>query len=86
MKITSQPSLKNRSIRSRRQSRESGMATLIFITLLTIMLILAMAELRCVAHLHREVKLLEKEQLKRLNLATSHPATPAPAADKPALP
>ena len=65
-------------IRSHR--RENGMATLIFIILLTIMMMLTMAELRCVVRLHREVKFLEQQQIKRLNL------TAAPAVNKPVLP
>ena len=60
--------------------RENGMATLIFIILLTIMMMLTMAELRCVVRLHREVKFLEQQQIKRLNL------TAAPAVNKPVSP
>ena len=56
------------------------MATLIFITLLTIMMMLVMAELRCVVRLHREVKFLEQQQIKRMNL------TAAPAVNKPGSP
>ena len=44
------------------------MATiLIFLALLAIMLILVMVEMRSLVRLHTEVKLLEKQQLKRLN-------------------
>ena len=43
------------------------MATVIFIALLAIMMILVMAESRALFHLHREVKLLEQKQIKRLN-------------------
>ena len=46
---------------------EGGMATIIFITLLAIMLILVTAESRALFQLHREVKLLEQQQIKRLN-------------------
>ena len=46
---------------------EDGMATVVFIALLAIMLILVTAESRALFNLHREVKLLEKQQLKRLN-------------------
>jgi hypothetical protein len=60
--------------------RENGMATFIFIILLTIMMMLTMAELRCVVRLHREVKFLEQQQIKRLNLTT------APAVNKPVSP
>jgi hypothetical protein len=54
---------------SRSQPPEAGMAVLIFISLLAIMVILVMAELRCVFHLHREVKFLEQQQIKRLSAA-----------------
>ena len=46
---------------------EGGMATIIFITLLAIMMILVTAESRALFQLHREVKLLEQQQFKRLN-------------------
>ncbi len=46
---------------------ERGMATVIFIALLAIMLILVMAESRALIRLHREVKFLEQQQIKRLN-------------------
>ena len=46
---------------------EGGMATLIFIVLLAIMMILVTAESRALIQLHAEVKLLEKQQTKRLN-------------------
>jgi len=43
------------------------MATVVFIALLAIMLILVTAESRALFHLHREVKLLEQQQIKRLD-------------------
>jgi len=46
---------------------EQGMVTLIFITLLSIMMILVMAESRSLYHLNREVKFMEQQQVKRLN-------------------
>jgi hypothetical protein len=46
---------------------EHGMATVIFIGLLTIMMILVTAEARALYQLHREVKFLEQQQIKRLN-------------------
>jgi hypothetical protein len=46
---------------------ERGMATVIFIALLAIMLVLVTAESRALFRLHREVKLLEQQQIKRLN-------------------
>jgi hypothetical protein len=47
--------------------REAGSITLVFITLLAIMMILVMAESRALIHLRREVKFLEQQQMKRLN-------------------
>ena len=46
---------------------EGGSATVIFIALLTIMMILVTAEMRALIHLRQEVKFLEQQQLKRLN-------------------
>ena len=51
----------------RPNNSERGMATVIFIALLAIMLILVTAESRALIRLHREVKLLESQQIKRLN-------------------
>jgi len=59
---------------------EDGMASFIFIVLLAIMLILVTAESRALWQLHREVQLLERQQLKRLNPpAPNPPATLTPA-------
>jgi hypothetical protein len=54
---------------------ERGMATVIFIALLAIMLILVAAEGRALFHLHREVKFLEQQQIKRLNASQTNSAT-----------
>jgi hypothetical protein len=51
----------------RHSSLENGMVTVIFIALLAIMMILVMVEASSVIRLHREVKLLEQQQIKRLN-------------------
>lgn len=49
-------------------ANERGMvATVLFIALLAIMMILVTAESRALFHLHREVKFLEQQQVKRLN-------------------
>ena len=65
----------------RRRRSERGMATVLFIALLSIMLIFVMAESRALYHLHREVKFLEQKQIKRLNaLPATPPATNAVAA------
>jgi hypothetical protein len=47
--------------------RESGMATVLFIALLAIMMILVTAEARALIQLRHEVKLMEQQQTKRLN-------------------
>jgi hypothetical protein len=52
--------------------REGGMATVFFIALLAIMLILVTAESRALFHLHREVKLLEQQQVKRLDASQTN--------------
>jgi hypothetical protein len=46
---------------------EGGMATVLFMALLGVMVILVLVESRSVIRLHREVKLLEQQQIKRLN-------------------
>jgi len=51
---------------------ERGMATLIFIVLLAIMLILVTAESSALFHLHREVKFLEQQQIKRLDASQTN--------------
>jgi hypothetical protein len=51
---------------------QGGMATVVFIALLAIMLILITAESRALFQLHREVKFLEKQQIKRLNNSTTN--------------
>jgi hypothetical protein len=57
----------------KRQSKH-GMATVIFIALLAIMLILVTAESRALIQLRREVKLLQQHQIKRLNLSQTNSA------------
>jgi hypothetical protein len=49
------------------QKNEAGLATIVFITLLAIMVLLAAANTAALIHLHRDVKLLEQQQIKRLN-------------------
>jgi hypothetical protein len=46
---------------------EGGMVTVLFIALLAIMMVFIMVETSSVIRLHREVKLLEQQQVKRLN-------------------
>jgi hypothetical protein len=58
--------------------RENGMATILFITLLAIMVILVTANLKALAHLSREEKLLEQQQIQRL---ISSPTNSIPASE-----
>ncbi len=51
---------------------EGGFVTFIFIVLLSIMLVLVMAESTALFHLHREVKFLEQQQIKRLNASQTN--------------
>jgi len=61
------------------QKGERGMATVVFIALLAIMMILVTAESRSLFNLHREVKLLEQQQIKRLDhLQTNSAAVTQP--------
>lgn len=48
-----------------RSRNEAGLATMMFIILLAIMVLLAAAESRALIHLHLEVRLLEQQQVKR---------------------
>jgi hypothetical protein len=48
------------------KSDENGMATVIFIALLAIMMILVVANGRALFQLRRETQLLEQKQIKRL--------------------
>jgi hypothetical protein len=59
------------------------MATIMFITLLTIMALLATANAMALIRLHREVKYVEQQQIKRLNGAPNHSAPVPPATTNP---
>ena len=62
-----------------RQKNERGMATIVFIALLAIMMILVTAESRALIQLHREVRFLEQQQIKRLNAPTTNSISTAPS-------
>jgi hypothetical protein len=51
---------------------QDGMATMIFIVLLAIMMILVTAESSALFHLHREVKFLEQRQIRRLDASQTN--------------
>jgi hypothetical protein len=54
---------------------DDGSIAIIFIILLTIMMILVTAESRALYQLHREVKFLEQQQIKRLNTPQTNAVT-----------
>ena len=62
-----------RTLLALRNRREGGfVATVLYIALLTIMLMLATAGGMAMIHLHKEVKVLEREEIKRLNLSATN--------------
>jgi hypothetical protein len=58
------------------KKNEGGLATIMFISLLAIMVLLAAANTAALIHLHRDVKRLEQQQIKRLN-GSQADSTPA---------
>lgn len=56
----------------RRKRREDGLATVFFIALLAIMMILVMTESRALFQLRHDTKLIEQKQIKRLNAAATN--------------
>ena len=51
---------------------EGGSATVVFIALLSIMVILVMVNGKALFRLHREVKLIEQQQIQRLNMSQTN--------------
>ncbi|HZI34058.1 MAG TPA: hypothetical protein VFF11_17095 [Candidatus Binatia bacterium] len=51
---------------------KNGMATVVFIALLAIMVILLTAEARSLIHLRQETQFLQQQQIKRLNTAPTN--------------
>jgi len=66
-----------------RSHRQSGSAVLIFITLLAIMLMLIAANSSALLHLHRELKLLDQRQIKRLDASQTNAITTAISPEQP---
>ena len=58
------------------------MVTVIFIALVTIMMILVTAESRALFNLHREVKFLEQQQIRRLNPCVTNAVATLPTEAK----
>lgn len=50
-----------------RKRNEDGLATIVFIALLAIMVMLVTANTMALIRLHKEVRYLEQQQIKRLN-------------------
>ena len=80
MKI--QPDNFGRGPRGRKRSQD-GLATVIFIGLLAIMMMLITAESNALFHLHREVKFLEQQQVKRLYLSQTNATSVVSLAETP---
>jgi len=55
-----------------KQTERGFVATMEFIALLTIMVLLATANARALYHLHREVRVLEQQQIKRLKASETN--------------
>jgi Tfp pilus assembly protein FimT len=66
--------------------REGGSATVIFIALLAIMTLLLMANSRALIHLRREIQLLDKHQVKRLETSQTNAVAITVPAPKPGSP
>ena len=62
---------------------EDGVATMLLIGLLAIMMILVTAESSALFHLHREVKFLEQQQIKRLDASQTNATSVAILTVKP---
>ncbi len=54
------------------RQNERGSTVILFTALLTIMVILVGANSRSLFHLHREIKLLEQQQIKRLDASQTN--------------
>jgi len=50
-----------------------GLVTMMFMTFLAIMVLLAAANAAALIRLHREVRLVEQQQIKRLNASQTNP-------------
>jgi hypothetical protein len=55
-----------------RRKQDGFIATVEFIALLAIMVLLAIANSKALYHLHREVRVLEQQQIKRLNISETN--------------
>jgi hypothetical protein len=58
---------KFRGLFGTQKRNEDGLATVVFITLLAIMVMLVAANSMALVRLHKEVRFLEQQQVKRLN-------------------
>ncbi len=61
---------------------EGGSVTVIFIALLAVMVILVTVNGKALFRLHREVRFIEQQQIKRLNASQTNAVTIIPAASQ----
>lgn len=66
-----------------KRSRQNGSVVLVFITLLSIMVILATANSKALFYLHRNIKLVEQRQIERLNTSQTNAVSKAALSAKP---
>jgi len=66
-----------------KRSRQNGSVVLVFITLLSIMVILATANSKALFYLHRNIKLVEQRQIERLNTSQTNTVSKAALSAKP---
>ena len=66
------------------RARRRGSAVIVLLALLAVMLILVAANGKTLLHLHKELKLLERQQLHRLNTAQTNATVVAPLVGDPA--
>ena len=52
--------------------REGGMATMLFVVLMGLMMILVASNVRTIRHLHLTEKLVEQKQIQRLNASQTN--------------
>jgi hypothetical protein len=66
--------MKIQNIKHFANNSQSGMATVLFIVLLAIMMILVATNVRTLVHLRAEENQIEKKQIERLNLSQTNNA------------
>lgn len=72
MKISQTTQFRRNRLALKNRKEGGFVATILFIALLTIMLMVTTAGGMAIIHLHNEVKVLEREQIKRLNFSATN--------------